>query len=171
MFRRQFRGCIPLIGMECKRLKKTKLHRVIIICGCAFLLFISAGIWAGIPPEQKQVFDNLVARYMEYFNSRNSDGILSMYADDARIKTEKNGKDIFVTKEEYKAQLPGDIKEWNKKKLKLVDFKIEELEVKGGEAIVEIEFRGKQGIFSGRRKGNIELKKLGSDWKIARDEF
>ena len=132
---------------------------------------VHAGITAIVPPEKKQVFNNLVARYMEYFNTRDPDGILSMYADDAKIKTEKEGKQIFLTKQEYKAQLPGDIEEWNKKKLKLVDFKIEELKVNGDEALVEIEFRGKQGIFSGRRKGNIELKKLGPDWKVTLDEF
>ena len=90
---------------------------------------------------------------------------------DAMIKTKIKGKEKFVTKKEYMAKLPGDIKEWNKKKLKLVDFKIEELESRGDAVILEIEFRGKQGIFSGRRKVNIEAIKVGPDWKITLDEF
>ena len=137
----------------------------------ALLLCICVSVPAGIQPEDKQVFHNLVARYMEYFNSRDQDGILSMYADDAMIKTKIKGKEKFVTKKEYMAKLPDDIKEWKKKKQKLLDFKIEELEVNGDEATVEIEFRGKQGIFSGRIKGNIEAKKVGLDWKITLDEF
>jgi hypothetical protein len=43
------------------------------------------------------------------------------------------------------------------------------LEVNGDETTVEIEFRGKQGIYSGRIKGNIEAKKVGSDWMITLD--
>ena len=94
-----------------------------------------------------------------------------MYCDDAMIKTKIKGKEKFVTKEEFMAKLPDDLKEWEKKKQKLIDFKIEELEVKGDVALVEIEFRGKQGIFSGRIKGNIEAKKVGPEWKITVDEF
>jgi len=82
----------------------------------AFLLFICAAVSAGIQPEDKQAFHNLLAKYMEYFNSRNPDGILSMDADDAMIKTEIKGKEKHITKQEYMATLPDDIKEWKKKK-------------------------------------------------------
>ena len=94
-----------------------------------------------------------------------------MYADDALIKTKIKGEEKFITKKEFTVALPDDIKEWKKKKQKLIDFKIEDLEVNGDVAIVEIEFRGKQGVFSGRIKGNIEARKIGPDWKIILDEF
>ena len=35
----------------------------------------------------------------------------------------------------------------------------------------DIKPEDKQGFFSGRIKANIETKKVGSDWKIALDEF
>lgn len=148
-----------------------KIYGIIGLQVFVFLSFVCMDVPAVNKPEDKQVFQNLIARYMEYFNSRNPDGILSMYADDAMIKTKIKGKEKFITKQEFMVILPDDIKKWNKKKQKLVDFKIEELEVNGDVAIVEIEFRGKQGIFSGRIKGNIETKKVGSDWKITVDEF
>lgn len=80
----------------------------------------------GIKSEDKQAFHNLIAKYMEYFNSRNPDGILSLYSDDAMIKTKIRGKEKIVTKEEFMAKLPDDIKEWEKKKQKLIDFKRKE---------------------------------------------
>ena len=149
---------------------RRKIYRIIFLI-LAFPLSVGMAMVADINPEQKQLFHNMIAKYMEYFNSRDSDGILSMYADDALIKTKIKGEEKFITKKEYTVVLPDDIKEWKKKKRKLVDFKIEDLQVNGDVAIVEIEFRGKQGIFSGRIKGNIEARKIGPDWKIILDEF
>ena len=53
---------------------------------------------------------------------------VSMYADDAMIKTKIKGKEKFVTKEEFMAKLPDDLKEWENKKQNLcgrstIDFK------------------------------------------------
>ena len=95
------------------------------------LLFVCVDVSAGIESEDKQAFHNLIAKYMEYFNSRNPDGILSMYSDDAMIKTKIKGKEKFVTKEEFMAKLPDDIKEWENKKQNLcgrstIDFKRKE---------------------------------------------
>jgi hypothetical protein len=64
----------------------------------------------------------MIARYMEYFNSRDPYGILSMCADDAMIKTQIKGKEKFITKEEYMAGLSDDIKEWGKKEAKAGRF-------------------------------------------------
>ena len=150
---------------------KNKWHWVIVPCGFVFFAFLSASISAGIPPEQKQVFMRLIEEYMGYFNTRNADGILSMYADDAEIKTTIKGKETYLSKEQYKDILPEDIKKWEKKKRKMVDYRIEELKIVNDIANLEIEIRGKQGIFSGRIKGNLQLKQDGSTWKIIRDEI
>ena len=150
---------------------RKQIYWVIRLQVFTILLFVCFAVSADIQPEVKQAFHHLITRYMEYFNTRNPDGIISMYADDPMIKTKIKGKEKYISKEEFMARLPDEINEWKKKKQKLVDFKIEELEVNGDLAKMEIEFRGKQGIFSGRLKGNIEAKKVGPDWKIVVDEF
>lgn len=77
----------------------TKIYGIIGLQVFVFLSFVCMDVPAVNKPEDKQVFQNLIARYMEYFNSKNSNGILSMYADDAMIKTKIKGKEKFITKQ------------------------------------------------------------------------
>jgi hypothetical protein len=135
-----------------------------------FALPVNIQATASVESRESKVIQDLIEAYIHYFNVRSIDGILSLYADDAKIKAEIGGKKVFVTKKEYKKLLPTRVKDWESKSMKLVDCNIEGLEVNKDNAELRIVVRGKRGIFSGRVRGNLELVKVGANWKIKLDD-
>jgi hypothetical protein len=155
------------------RRSRDMVRILIIICLIQFsFMALPVNIQASFSLEsvEGQVIQDLIEEYIHYFNVRSIDGLLSLYADDAKIKTEINGKKVFVTKNEYKKLLPARVKEWARKSMKLVECNIEGLEVGEDSADLRIEMRGKRGIFSGRVRGSLELVRVGPNWKIKLDD-
>ena len=112
----------------------------------------------------------LVEEYIDSFNSYDADGMLELYGQDARISKGRASKLVWLNKEEYRGDLTKKLDKYRKRRVKIVSYELLKLDIEGDTARIELAVRAKQGIFSVKRKGRLELNRNSDEWEIAVDE-
>ncbi len=120
--------------------------------------------------EDHRAIAGLVQRFVTCFNSRDVNGILDMYAPDARISESGVFSKKWLSVEEYAPKLRDKLDKYDQRRAYIVDWSIKDLDVNGDSADLDIEVRAKQGPFSARKNGSFGLAKSGQGWKIVVDE-
>ena len=105
-------------------------------------------------------------------NTRDKDRIISLYHEDATIKTSIDGEDVMATRDQYAQLLPQKMEEWDENSVKLLDYEIKEVNEQENDRVeVVVKIKGKRGILTGSFKGSVELVQNKNEWKIISDKL
>ena len=113
----------------------------------------------------------LINNYIDCFNARDVDGILDMYAPDARITKKTFWRTEWLTLDEYRAHLTEKMRGYAEKGTTITGYEITELDIHGAAADLGLKLKVKQGIFSVRESGTMQIVKRDGAWKITEDTF
>lgn len=121
--------------------------------------------------NDRAAISGLISRYIQCFNARDTECLLDLYADHARIKVDDLSEDEWVSVGRYAPRLQKKLDDYEQRGARITSHDIQELRMSDRRAEIVISVTAEQSIFSKRFSGSFGLAKTSRGWRIIRDEF
>ena len=124
------------------------------------------------PTPHKVEIKSVIERLIQCFNARDVDAILALYDEDAKISATVERKTCWISKDQYRHRLAKKLRGMEAKGVRIVGYKIVNLDYKGpdsAELIVAV--KAQAGFINVVEKGKLTLANNGEIWRISVDEM